>query len=63
MELISVGFLLGSLFSVIILGAGVIYGRNDKREPSDDSNHDICIHDGDGNRSCDNRCDKQGGEE
>ena len=56
MELISVGFLLDSLFSVIILGAGVIYGRNDTDKSSDDSNSDIYLPDRD--RGCNNRRNK-----
>lgn len=59
MELISVGFLLGSLFSVIILGAGVIYGRYDNDKSSDDSNSDIYLPDRDRDRGCNNGRNKQ----
>ena len=30
MELISIGFLAGAIFAVIVCGAGIIYGRHDK---------------------------------
>jgi hypothetical protein len=43
MELISIGFLAGALFAVIVCGTGVIYGRHDNRQSDVDPDIKLCI--------------------
>ena len=44
MELISIGFLLGVVFSLIIAGSGTLYGSKvDKRQHDDDSDMRIYV--------------------
>lgn len=37
MELISIGFLAGAIFAVIVCGAGIIYGRHDNGQSNTDT--------------------------
>ena len=53
MELISIGFLAGALFAVIVCGTGVIYGRHDNRQSDVDSDVRIYVPDRDRNRGSD----------
>lgn len=60
MELISIGFLAGVLFSLIVFGAGVIYAdRFNKRESNTNSDVRIYIPSRDRNRSGNHRRIKQ----
>lgn len=55
MELISIGFLLGVVFSLIVFGMGVIYSGRDKR--CDDNSHIPDLPVGSRDRCCNNRDD------
>lgn len=66
MELISIGFLLGIVFSIVVFGSGVIlgekYNRHDSTEQRDDNSRNSDIPFRYRYRSGDNRHDKQQGE-
>ena len=57
MELISIGFLLGVVFSLIVFGSGVIFSDRDKR--CDDNSHIPDLPVGSRDRSGNNRSNQQ----